>query len=524
MEMRNEELFPLMYKFWGKQAEVEHSLDLSSNDFQNKVDNDDIDLYEEEKRIEDLENPLEEFSVENEDTARVATYEEKEEPSVRVLDGNDVNDIPARYLVPTLQPYEFPAVGVWIDRRIVPGFKYRVRPIDTEEFKDEYLFNGNGLTLQNIGNGYSRRIVFAPSSGQLNNNPNYFWSDSRTWGFAFQLQLVSVGEKYTVYDISNHPVGHLEIVQLQSPQEELSHAVLDDRSVEKSARVHCLAKMEWFDSNEICVVSICGTAVSIKRKNSLAKVNKITGVMISGHPRRNYTLYPGVDNKKRCITVSGASCNDVPINYSLVGLENYELPVIGTYVDSRILPGFCYKVRPINSKHHLFDDRALRLLSIGNGYSKRLTFAPDEKSLNSNQNYFWTDSWPSGFGFELRAVHCNAKFKIYADDRCVGFASVFRADSPQCEEKQVLVRGEDGVTVVKYVHVDITCHVVLRISENENDVTNAEQVMRVSGTAMLKKSSRDKIARLDRIENIGLDSQLNVLFFAEHSNLIFYAA
>lgn len=86
------------------------------------------------------------------------------------------------------------------------------------------------------------------------------------------------------------------------------------------------------------------------------------------------------------------------------------------------------------------------------------------------------------------------------------------------------VRGDDGVTIVKYVHVDITCHVVLRISENENDVTNDEQTMRVSGTAMLRKSSRDKIARLDRIENIGLDSQLNVLFFAEHSNLVFYAA
>lgn len=185
---------------------------------------------------------FQEFSVESEDTGRVVTYDEKEEPSVRVLDGNDVNDIPARYFVPTLQPYEFPVVGVWIDRRIVPGFKYRVRPIDNEvwififdvdyfafeyeplftfaqEFKDEYLFDGNGLTLQNIGNGYSRRIVFAPSNGQLNNNTNYFWSDSRTWGFAFQLELVSVGEKYTVYDISNHPVGHLEIVQLQVSRE-----------------------------------------------------------------------------------------------------------------------------------------------------------------------------------------------------------------------------------------------------------------------------------------------------------------
>lgn len=50
----------------------------------------------------------------------------------KVLDGKDVNDIPAVYAVPTLQPFEFAAVGVWIDKRIIPGFKYRVRSIDSE--------------------------------------------------------------------------------------------------------------------------------------------------------------------------------------------------------------------------------------------------------------------------------------------------------------------------------------------------------------------------------------------------------
>lgn len=50
----------------------------------------------------------------------------------KVLNGKDIDDIPAIYKVPTLRSYEFAAVGVWIDKRIVPGFRYRVRPIDSE--------------------------------------------------------------------------------------------------------------------------------------------------------------------------------------------------------------------------------------------------------------------------------------------------------------------------------------------------------------------------------------------------------
>ncbi len=77
------------------------------------------------------------------------------------------------------------------------------------------MFGGNGLTLQNIGFGYSRRITFVPPSGCLNNNDNYFYSDSRKYGFAFQLEIVSADEKYTIYDVSHHPLGHLQIVKIQ---------------------------------------------------------------------------------------------------------------------------------------------------------------------------------------------------------------------------------------------------------------------------------------------------------------------
>jgi hypothetical protein len=64
-----------------------------------------------------------------------------EKTSVVDLDGAELNDFPARYSVPSLQPYEFAAVGVWIHPNIVPGFKYKVRPIEEKEVSlNSWLF------------------------------------------------------------------------------------------------------------------------------------------------------------------------------------------------------------------------------------------------------------------------------------------------------------------------------------------------------------------------------------------------
>lgn len=71
-------------------------------------------------------------TVEDDRRQRAKVNDSNQSSAFKVLDGKDVNDIPAVYAVPTLQPFEFAAVGVWIDKRIVPGFKYRVRSIDTE--------------------------------------------------------------------------------------------------------------------------------------------------------------------------------------------------------------------------------------------------------------------------------------------------------------------------------------------------------------------------------------------------------
>lgn len=55
-----------------------------------------------------------------------------EEFPVVNLDGAELNDFPAKYSIP-LRSYEFAAVGVWIHPNIVPGFKYKVRPIEDKE-------------------------------------------------------------------------------------------------------------------------------------------------------------------------------------------------------------------------------------------------------------------------------------------------------------------------------------------------------------------------------------------------------
>lgn len=54
--------------------------------------------------------------------------------------------------------------------------------------------------------------------------------------------------------------------------------------------------------------------------------------------------------------------------------------------------------------------RALRLVSVGMGYGKRITFASDKHNINDN--YFWSDTHPEGYGFALRLVQEGDKFTL----------------------------------------------------------------------------------------------------------------
>lgn len=44
------------------------------------------------------------------------------------------------------------------------------------------------------------------------NSRNYFWSDSRSEGFGFELSVVAPGDKFTVIDAHHKSVGHCEII------------------------------------------------------------------------------------------------------------------------------------------------------------------------------------------------------------------------------------------------------------------------------------------------------------------------
>ena len=87
------------------------------------------------------------------------------------------------------------------------------------------------------------------------------------------------------------------------------------------------------------------------------------------------------------------------------------LTLSGFHVDSRIAPGFRYTVRRIGEEQHLFDGEARRLNSIGLGYGRRLTFHGDR--LNFNDCYFWSDSSPTGFAFNIQALKEGDIFTLF---------------------------------------------------------------------------------------------------------------
>lgn len=77
-------------------------------------------------------------------------------------------------------------------------------------------------------------------------------------------------------------------------------------------------------------MQVSGTAISTRSKQATtASVIRITRAMIGSHPRKGFTLTPGINNKQRSTVVQGSTIGDVPTRYTIFGLEPYELPVIG---------------------------------------------------------------------------------------------------------------------------------------------------------------------------------------------------
>ncbi|XP_044749324.1 uncharacterized protein LOC123310012 isoform X2 [Coccinella septempunctata] len=454
-----------------------------------------------------------------EEVTRVEPVAEKRRETSLTLDASKLGDFPARYVICSLKEYQFPIVGVYCDPRVISGFKYRVRPlpkIGEDSTKHKCLFNNRALTLRSIGRGYARRFTFEADKNKLNDNDNYFWSDNRPEGFAFEIEAVTEGDKFTIFDLNNEAQGTLEILNTEGNQIEISNNVTG-KGIEKRIQVKFIGKVEFYETGVAKPIPLSGTAMYVKAKGkSMAEIAKITNVLIKN---RKYILRPGVDTTKRRVTVRGSDIKDIPTKYTMTGLKSYEIPVVGTYVDPRIIPGFYYRVRPNDRKSHLFNGKTLKLMSIGMGYAKRLTFESESKI--ENDNYLWSDNHPDGLGLEPRAVHEGMKFKVTAGGHVLGEATVFRTDNPQIEEKMEKIPTKDGkFAIQKYIHVDVICHV--RLTTPGRCSTDSEQyLMRVCGLAVVRKEPNSINSRVLRVEKIGVDSELEILFRQSNYELIF---
>lgn len=105
----------------------------------------------------------------------------------------------------------------------------------------------------------------------------------------------------------------------------------------------------------------------------------------------------------------------------------------------------------------------------------------------------------------------------------MGEATVFRADLPQIEEKTLVTKlsGRSKYLVEKHIQVDVTCHMKLATTGG-GQVDSEVHLMRVSGIALMRKTPENSKAQLIKVYNVGLDSQLNLLFVQSQTELTFH--
>lgn len=74
--------------------------------------------------------------------------------------------------------------------------------------------------------------------------------------------------------------------------------------------------------------------------------------------------------------------------------------------------------------------------------------------------------------------------------------------------------------IEKHVLIDVMCHIKIEIPGG-GSTANDEHLMRVCGLAVVRKEPNRNEAHVIRVENVGLDSQLNVLFAQTRLELTF---
>ncbi|XP_072036905.1 uncharacterized protein [Amphiura filiformis] len=133
------------------------------------------------------------------------------------LRGSDVGAADVKYRVKDLRTHEMPVIGVYIDERICPGFKYRIRQLCR---LNRYQFNGSALYLERIGQGYGRRLTF--QSPHLNINQNIFYTDTHDGGYGFSIVAVEAGASFTIWDADERAIGQALLLEVNQRQAEIN--------------------------------------------------------------------------------------------------------------------------------------------------------------------------------------------------------------------------------------------------------------------------------------------------------------
>lgn len=273
------------------------------------------------------------------------------------------------------------------------------------------------------------------------------------------------------------------------------------------------AQQTWNDLTAADTQNQVVLANSYSGKTSNREVGEVNQVLqdphdyeaelLHGKDKVNVNLQESLLDDFECKTGVGAFCvdggliGDVPAQYVVQGLHGHEMPVIGVYVDPRITPGFSYRVRPVHDTKMLSKGQALPLLSIGMGYGKRMTFASE--SHISNDNFFWSDSNPEGYGFALQLVKVNDKFTVKdANNESVGIATVQKLMGPQVEVGHRLTEGSH---IEKRARVSLYCNI-----EFFHDDNNSHKPVIISGLAVAQKKKTPRaVAEVTEIACCSID-------------------
>lgn len=131
-----------------------------------------------------------------------------------------------------------------------------------------------------------------------------------------------------------------------------------------------------------------GLAVAVKKRGSgKANLTRVISVTIGrNHPKRGFTLTPGVKTNWRRTIVNGSTIGDVPAKYTVTGLEPYELPVIGWCIDWFIPLA---EVNPVTKLSYQINERSKMIVWTDNESCERISCVSRLFDNNSTDDIYF---------------------------------------------------------------------------------------------------------------------------------------